>query len=271
MPTSTISSYPSNLIPVDDVIVANESYSLDEARIDAKLELLQELEFLSSKTSLGVHPEEMHLNDKNCMEQFYKELHYDSVMKNYTVALPWKPNKWSLATNENLALKRMQQLQRKFMQNPKFGNAYASKIQELLTLNFIEEVTPDIELGDLPHYLAHSGVLKDNNNTTNLRIVMDGSCKANASSLSLNDCLYTGPNLIGDLLGCLLGFRCDRFALTADIEKAFLHLQLRIQDRDSMRFFFPTNIFDPTSHLKVFRYKVVVFGASCSHSYWRQS
>ena len=115
----------------------------------------------------------------------------------------------------------MQQLQRKFMLNPEFGILYANKIKELLTLGLIELVYDGIELGDLVHYLPHTGVLKKDHKTTSLRIVMDASSKANASELSLNDCLYTGPNLISSMHECLLGFRLYDFAATADLEMAF--------------------------------------------------
>ena len=134
----------------------------------------------------------------------------------------------------------------------------------MIASDTMEEVLPGTPLGDVVHYLAHSGVIKEDSKSTKLRIVMDGSCKANASALSLNDCLYTGPNLIGDTLTCLLGFRCDKFALTADIEKAFLQLALRVEDRDAMRFYFPSDPLDPSSPMKVYRFKAVVFGASCS-------
>mgnify|MGYP000394268639 CR=1 FL=1 len=130
---------------------------------------------------------------------------------------------------------------------------YNAKIQELEDLDFVEEITAETELGTVRHYLPHAGVLKDEGTTT-LRIVMDGSCSLRGE-LSLNDCLYTGPNLVSDLLECLLGFRCDKFALTADLEKAFLHLILRVMDRDIVAF-------DPINTLSlivVFR-KGPVFG-----------
>ena len=52
--------------------------------------------------------------------------------------------------------------------------------------------------------------------------------------------------------------------MTADIEKAFLQLALRVEDRDAMRFYFPSDPLDPSSPMKVYRFKAVVFGASCS-------
>ena len=107
-------------------------------------------------------------------------------------------------------------------------------------------------------------MVKEDSVTTSLRIVMDGSSKRNASEYSLNDTLYTGPKLITELTKCLIRMRCGKFAATSDVEKAFLKLIIRIQDRDALRFFFPNDIFDPQSPMKIYRYKVVIFGASCS-------
>ena len=93
---------------------------------------------------------------------------------------------------------------------------------------------------------------------------MDASSKSKASAFSLNDCLLTGPNLIVNMAILLLRFRQEEFSVSADIEKAFLNLTIRTSDRDVMRFFFPSDPFDPSSRMKTYRYKVVMFGASCS-------
>ena len=62
----------------------------------------------------------------------------------------------------------------------------------------------------------------------------------------------------------LLKFRLHKYGAVADIEKAFLQLIIRTLDRDALRFFFPVDIFNPSSSMRVLRYKRVMFGASCS-------
>ena len=222
------------------------------------------MEFLHSKELLGIREDEQHLEDQECLKIFMDNLIYDEHNQNYVVGLPWRPNKHLLPSNLGIAEKRLDQLRRKFMANPEYGIAYNAKIQELHKLQFIEQVKQDTPLGDITHYLSHSGILKTESETTALRVVMDGSCKSYASAILLNDCLFTGPNLLGDMLQCLMSFRQEKFALSADIEKAFLKLQLRIEDRDALRFLFPKDITDPYSEYVVYRYRVVVFGASCS-------
>ena len=95
-------------------------------------------------------------------------------------------------------------------------------------------------------------------------MVIDGSSKRTASELSLNDVLFTGPNLITDLTKCLIKLRCGEFAASSNMEKAFLKLSVKIKDWDALRFFFPVEIFNLTSPMKIYRYKVVLFGTSCS-------
>ena len=49
------------------------------------------------------------------------------------------------------------------------------------------------------HYLPHYAVIRQDKQTTKVRIVYDGSARSAANSFSLNNCLMTGPNLIPKL------------------------------------------------------------------------
>ena len=84
------------------------------------------------------------------------------------------------------------------------------------------------------------------------------------NSPNLNDCLWTGPTLTADLLQVLLRFRLYPFACASDIEKAFLMVQLREDDRDYTRFHWFENPVDPNSDLIIFRFRVVLFRAKSS-------
>ena len=59
-------------------------------------------------------------------------------------------------------------------------------------------------------------------------------------------------------------FRLHRFAVCTDIEKAFLHVQLDERDRDVTRFLWLSAMNDPDSKLTTYRFKSVLFGATCS-------
>ena len=84
--------------------------------------------------------------------------------------------------------------------------------------------------------MPHFPVFKSDSATTKMRIVYDASARMSPKSPSLDDCLHTGPNLMQDLTGILLKFRTHKKAFSADIEKAFLQIELNSPDRDATRF-----------------------------------
>ena len=105
------------------------------------------------------------------------------------------------------------------------------------------------------HYLPHHGVAKESK-TTPLRVVFNASAKSKSSDLSLNDALETGPSLTEKLASSLINLRIGKFAVIADISKAFLRIGLQKQDRDYVRFLWSD---DPTSFPKTYRFKSVFF------------
>ena len=70
--------------------------------------------------------------------------------------------------------------------------------------------------------------------TTKLQVVYDASSKTLGPSL--NECLYKGLNFQLLILDLLIHFRAYRFALTADVEKAFLVIAVDEKDCDVLRF-----------------------------------
>ena len=112
-------------------------------------------------------------------------------------------------------------------------DAYRKVMAEHLSNGYIEEV-PNL---DQPwpeegcHHLPHVFVLKDSE-TTPLRIVFS----ANTGHVSLNDCLYTGPCLLNNLVELLHRFCFPKYAFVADIQRAFLNIQLQETDRPFVRF-----------------------------------
>ena len=93
---------------------------------------------------------------------------------------------------------------------------------------------------------------------------MDASAKPSASDILLNQALYQGPNLIVDLVFCILWWMKWCFATVSDIEKAFLKILIDIWDRDALRFFFLDDPWDPNNRLLIYRFKVVMLGAVSS-------
>ena len=143
---------------------------------------------------------------------------------------------------------------------------YNDQLLDQLKRGFIEQVLdPNTHQGVI-HYIPHFPVFKESS-TTAMRIVYDASAKISSTALSLNDCLHTGPDLIQRLQNMLLTFRSHKIAFTANIEKAFLQIELNTQDRDATRFLWLKDVDKSANYpdnLVVYRFCRVLFGAAPS-------
>eukprot|EP00794_Sanderia_malayensis_P001767 gene1767-biopygen1613 len=177
----------------------------------------------------------------------------------YFAPLPWKDEHPPLPSNLSLCKNRLTQVTTRLN---KLGlmDQYCKVMDEHLAKGYIEELSnlnqPWPEEGC--HYLPHFFVLKDSE-TTPLRIVF----AANSGKVSLNDCLYTGPCLLNNLVELLHRFRFPQYAFVADIQRAFLHVKLREADRPFVRFLWYKDN-DPTKDICVYTYTTIVFGHTSS-------
>ena len=100
--------------------------------------------------------------------------------------------------------------------------------------------------------------------TTKLRIVFDGSARADKNHYSLNDCLEKGPNLTPHAFEVLAKFRSYPVGLTADIEKAFHQISVNPADRDQLRFLWFKNVKEERPEIVQYRFRRLVFGLTSS-------
>ena len=110
-------------------------------------------------------------------------------------------------------------------------------------------------------------LLKKKESQPKLESIYDASARISSDAPSLNDCLHVGPSLLPDLSALLMKFRVPQIAMTADIEKAFLQVELSEVDRDATRFLGIKNIQEPIDvegNIECYRFRRVLFGASPS-------
>ncbi|GFX58747.1 integrase catalytic domain-containing protein [Trichonephila clavipes] len=135
---------------------------------------------------------------------------------------------------------------------------YQDVLDLWLSGKIIEEVNDDKE--NFVHYLPHRPVIKENS-TSKIRPVFDASARTKGSP-SLNDCLEKGPNFIEVIPTILNRFRKYKIGVISDIEKAFLQIGVREQDRDFLRFMWYDR--ENRDHIKIYRHRRVVFGVTSS-------
>ena len=83
------------------------------------------------------------------------------------------------------------------------------------------------------YYMPHHAIIHEDKSTTKSRVVFDAFTKF-PDSVSLNDCLYSGPKYNQNILDILLRFRVHHIAISSDIEKAFLMVSMSEEDRDAL-------------------------------------
>ena len=151
---------------------------------------------MNTKDELTAHIESIGISEETTLEDdgFSHIISFDSSQNRYCAALPW--NLLHLhSTNYELCLTRLQR-------NESLLQEYQSTFNEQLNFHILEVVPESEEVIQNRFFLLHHGVVRQDKDMTKLRIVFDGSTKADYN-VSLNNCLAKGPNhtpLIFDIL-----------------------------------------------------------------------
>ena len=212
--------------------------------------------------SIGINSNETDEESDTFLES-YQENSIEFKDNKYFAGLPWKKEHDELPTNFVVTKRRTENVIMRLSQKPDLLQKYGEIIADQERRGFIEKVENEDKIPDKVHYIPHHPVHKDSA-TTPIRIVFDCSCRQSQHSPSLNDCLLDVPPKLNDLTKLLIRFRDNPVAITTDIEKAFLHVGLKEDDRDVTRFLWLSDPSDPASSLQTYRFKSVLFGASCS-------
>jgi len=159
------------------------------------------------------------LEETQCEEHFITT-HSRNQEGRFLVQLPLKEGILELGEFRDIAEKRFKSLERKLERQPKLKQQYHEFMREYAQLNHMTKVPINETHATLAYYIPHHAVIKEDSETTKLRVVFDASCKT-TSGHSLNDFLKTGPNLQEDLFDIIMRMRQYKYALAADITKMY--------------------------------------------------
>ncbi|GBL73677.1 hypothetical protein AVEN_230675-1 [Araneus ventricosus] len=137
---------------------------------------------------------------------------------------------------KDIASRRFSKLKSNFINDPSLFSDSKKVIDGHFREGIIELIKDSDENKENTYYLPHRAIIRKDHSTTRVWIVFNASSHAKGQ-LSLNDCLYTGLNLIPDLFSLLFRFRSHSAAITADIQKAFLQINIDEKDRNFTRFY----------------------------------
>ncbi|CAH8491742.1 unnamed protein product [Schistosoma mattheei] len=214
---------------------------------------LFEHEFSENKYSDKVT---MSLCDKTIMEITDKQ----TVLLDghYQVPIPWKVDWHSLPRNKREIEKRLIYLRKRLLKDEQLRKQYTIILATHESKGYLSRVTQAIE--EERYFIPHHPVFNPKK-PGKVRIVFD--CAAKLQNRSLNDCIYSGPDLTNDLVGVLLRFRKHKIGLSADIEEMFLQVHLPEKDTKAFSFlWYPDGNLD--SPPEVYELHVHPFGATSS-------
>lgn len=243
-------------------IKSNEEQSCfilkNESTIEDTLKLFFELE------SLGIKDDPCFREEDQAMKIFEQTVRYKN--KRYIVELPFRKHWKELSDNLPVAKQRFLNLWRRLQKSNDLYSQYQETIQDYLNQGIVEKVENSEVNVDRPiYYLPHQPVKKEGRVTTSTRLVFDAASHQ-ANELSLNDCLWPGPNLYPNLFDILVQFRLNRFVVSSDIRQAFLQICLTDNHKDALRFLWTDSdpSVDKKPNLHVYHFNRVPFGVNAS-------
>lgn len=144
------------------------------------------------------------------------------------------------------------------MRNENHYNEYRKCMNEYLEMGHMRPISKEEQNDNHGYFLPHHGVIKEDSETTKLRVVFDASCKS-SNGKSLNDQLYVGPTIQNDLFTLLIQWRKFEIAFTGDIEKMYRQIWMNDEDAKFQRIIWRNSNTEP---LQPYTLQTVTFGTS---------
>ncbi|XP_037921349.1 uncharacterized protein LOC119658153 [Hermetia illucens] len=181
----------------------------------------------------------------------------------YEASLLWRNDECTIDNNRGGALKGLRRSLVKLSEDPEKLRQYDEIIREMISSGVAEICDEAEKTNERTYFMPHRPVGRgEERETTKTRIVFNASARSGGNP-SLNDLLWSGPNLLPDILKLILNFRLGKHGITADIERAFLQIELAQKDRKVHRFFWILSLDDLLSII-ILQMNRVTFGVTCS-------
>lgn len=174
---------------------------------------------------------------------------------NWVAPLPFRSPRQCLPHNRENTLTRLMSLRKTLKRKTEMKEHYVEFMERIFKKGHAEPAPP-LSPQQECWYLPSFGIYHPQK-PGKIRIVFDSS--AQCDNVSLNDVLLKGPDLNNSLVGVLVRFRSDPYAVMADVEQMFHNFVVREDHRDYLRFLWFKN-HDLDGEVEEFRMRVHVFG-----------
>ena len=144
-------------------------------------------------------------------------------------------NKMSMSPDVDGIVKRWRKLENKLNKKPQLKKRYTDTIHDYRNEGHATKLTPENAklTSKITNCIPHHAVFNINK-PSKLRAVFDAAAKYRGTSINEN--LLKGPDLLSSLIGIILRFRINEFAVMGDIEQMLHQVNVPTTDRDALRF-----------------------------------
>ncbi|KAL0879003.1 hypothetical protein ABMA27_003983 [Loxostege sticticalis] len=122
----------------------------------------------------------------------------------------------------------------------------------------------EVESSDIDNdkavYLPHHAVVKEDRETTKVRVVFNASSKG-INNVSLNDDLLTGPKLQQDLRHILMRWQRHEICIVSDLVKMYRQVLVNKDHANFQRILWRDHPIEPIKHYKLL---TLTFGTACA-------
>lgn len=196
--------------------------------------------------------------DEEKCEEIYRNTVTRDDTGRYIVHLPLKEGLEETINRcgdtKQIATKRFLQLERKFNNNDILKEEYSKVMKEYLTLGHMERA----EESKMAVYLPHHAVIREDKDTSKVRVVFDASAKG-SNGYSLNDNMLIGPVLQPDLRTLLTRWRTHKICIVGDVVKMYRQIRVAPEYANLQRILWRD---DPHEDLKSYKLLTVTFGTA---------
>ena len=222
-------------------------------QVNRTLKKFWEIEDVSSEQDVPI----VRIEEQMALKKVEKTIIYENQM--YRVSIPWKRKEPALPNNYEMAIRRLENTEKRLMKSPDIASAYNQCTAQYLEKGYVTKI-PQQEQPTSKWYLPHFPILRPDKATTKTRIVFDASAKY--EGMSLNDAIYQGPKLQRNLFDVLLRFRRKPVAVVCDIAEMYLRIGIAPEDKPYHRFLWRG--IDKNRQPDIYEFDRVVFGVNSS-------
>ena len=228
--------------------------TLSDRQVDESLRSLWNMDLLNTAPSdTLLNPDE----DEAMKTAVLTRIHHGD---RYEIGIPWINGRPDLPDNYYEAERRLKSLEKTLMKKPQLIDRYKEGMQQSIDNGYISLVASN--RNDIPSgwYLPHFPVVREDKETTKVRIVLDSASRY--KNVSLNDTMHPGPKLQREIFDILVRFRRGRVGLVGDIKEMFSQVILAEEDRRFHRILWRD--LDLASPVRIYEAQRLTFGDRAS-------